>query len=376
MRIAIVAGVVVGALLAPAAAQACTSLPAPSAKYVPISVAEVDDDTERTALRVCVNGRRVELARGTYRERDRRRRGLRIAAASAAGRRVAWIEERHRGGVRTATVSLAAVGREVRVLRRFTVHRTRTRSVGELDVLLTRHGDLAWTAGDYEERGGVVAVKQPGRATRRLADYSGSRLALEGGRTLRWDDGHFLYEFFDLRPVDCRRRSGYAPLGRNARVLITRTYYFGSSVVRGCDPATGRDRVILQNYSDINAETYLAFVGLDRAWAVFHQSEYWRDGTGLAWVTVVDALTGRASTAYTYNGETQPRYPAPAADRPFAVTDRGVLGWERDGVLYATAAKQRIVQLDAGAIAGLRADGDALVWTRDGVPRRVVPSLR
>jgi hypothetical protein len=54
------------------------------------------------------------------------------------------IEERHVGGVRTAVVTLAAVGHRVRILRRFTAQRRRTRHPAELDVLLTRQGDLAW----------------------------------------------------------------------------------------------------------------------------------------------------------------------------------------------------------------------------------------
>ncbi|RKQ90343.1 hypothetical protein C8N24_0144 [Solirubrobacter pauli] len=347
-------------------AHGCAALPAPSAKYVPVSVVKVDEHAKRTALRVCVGGRRVELARGSF---DEERGGVRVGAASAAGNRVAWIEEHARGRTRAAVVTLAAVGREVRVLRRFTAYRTRTRAGLQTDVLLTRAGDLAWSAGTYSGPGGVVAVKQPGRRTRRLARSEGGRLALEDGRTLRWDDGDFLYAFSDLRPIDCRRRSRYATWARNDRAIVTHAHYFESSVVRGCDPATGRDRVILQNYSSLGSSSLL-FLDLLGEWAVFHQAENWKDGPGPATLTVVNARTGRSLTGLTYDGENRPHYPIPLNGAPIAVTRRGVLAYARDNVLWALVARDRFVRLDEGAIADLHADGDAFTWTRDGVPRR------
>src|ERR1700754_2469022 len=184
MRLELLAGVVAAGLAAPAGPPR-TPLPARSAKNVPISVVNVSDGTKRTALRVCVDGRTVELARAVLHESDRRHNGSRIGAASAAGHRVAWIEERHVRGIRTAVVALAAVGRKVRILRRFTTQRQRTRDSAELHVLLTRQGDLAWLSGTYDGAG-VVAVKQPGKPTRLLSAESGYRLAIEDGRTLRW----------------------------------------------------------------------------------------------------------------------------------------------------------------------------------------------
>ena len=90
MRWLIAASAATVALLAPSAAHACTALPAPSAKYVPISVVKVDEDTKRTALRVCVDGRRVELARGAMRERRRdRARSHQQAHADSNGHRPA-----------------------------------------------------------------------------------------------------------------------------------------------------------------------------------------------------------------------------------------------------------------------------------------------
>ena len=377
MRVAILAGVVVAGLAGPPA-YACTPLPASSATDVPISVVEAHDATTRTALRVCVDGRRVQLARATQRERVGRYSGARVGAASAAGHRVAWIEERHRGGIRTAVVTVAAVGRRVRVLRRFTTQRERTRDKAEVDVLLTDQGDVAWLSGTYGGRTGVVAVKQPGKPTRRLSAYPADRLAIEDGRTLRWDDGDSTYEFFDLRTRPCPSRSRYKPYARTDRVILTRGLYgddesSGTTVVRGCDPSTGRDRVLLQNYSDFSYLSHLTLVGIDRTWAVFLQDVVERDGAGPATLTVADVVSDRTTFAYTYNGEAAPQYPPPSAAAGFAVTEGGVLAWMTQGTLYALAKTYRIVTLDAGGtITGLHAEGRAVVWAHDGTPRRVV----
>src|SRR3954451_9300664 len=170
MRRGIVGGVIAAGLIAPPA-HACTPLPARSGKYVQVSVLRVHHDTDRTAVRVCVRGRRIELARGT--QRDGRRDGVRIGAASAAGHRVAWIEARRRHGIRTVVVTLAAVGRRVRVLKRFPVQRAHTIFQSEMGVVVTREGDLAWAAGTYGGRTGVVAVKRPGKRTLVLSKYPG-----------------------------------------------------------------------------------------------------------------------------------------------------------------------------------------------------------
>jgi hypothetical protein len=377
MRLALLAAVVASGLTAPAA-HACTPLPASSAKYVPVSVVKVNDETKRTALRVCVDGRTLELARGVLHVRDRRHSGSRIGAASAAGSRVAWVEDRHVCGIRSSVVTLAAVGRKVRIRRRFTTQRVRTRNSAELDVLLTRQGDLAWLSGTYDGPG-EVAVKQPGKPTRRLFGESGYRLAIEDGRTLRWYVGDTIFGFFDLRSKPCPSRSGYTPFGHNDRVILTRGVYGddafnGTTVVRGCDPSTGHDRVLLQNSSDFSVTGYLTLVGLDRTWAVFFQDTVDRDGGGPAGLTVADVVTGRSRSAYTYNGSAAQRYPAPTAAEGFSVTDEGVLAWMRQGTLYALVANEKIIKLDeGGTIAGLHAEGDAVVWTHDGASRRVVP---
>jgi hypothetical protein len=332
----------------------CTPLPAPSATHVAI---------HGHAPRVCVGGRSVALARHAH-----------VGAASAAGHRVAWIEERRRRGIRTTVVTLARVGRRVHVLRRFTAERRRSGERADLGVLLTRQGDLAWAVGRYTGRTGVVAVKEPGRPVRRLADYPATGLALEDGRTLRWDDYTGYLGFFDLRHERCPSRSLYTELARNDRVILTQHDYgpatVFNTVVRGCDTATGRDRLILQSFPEFD-EQVTSLAGLDRTWAVFLQGEvvrYDEDGADPV-LTVVDVVTGRRSWAHL-----DPGVSPPSAAAGFAVTDRGALGWLGDGALHALGAGRKIVTLDAGGtLAGLHAEGPALVWTHDGVPRRAVP---
>ncbi|MDA0184991.1 hypothetical protein OJ997_32100 [Solirubrobacter phytolaccae] len=357
-------------LLTPSAARACTTLPTPSAKRVPISVVKVNDETKRTALRVCGH----ELARGTMRERlGKGATGRRVAAASTAGHRVAWIEERRRGRDRRVVLTLARVGREVRVLRRLEVQRTRTIYAAVTDVLLTREGDLAWSADDGEANGGgFVKVEQRGKRARRVSTFEGTNLTLEDGRTLRWLEVDSTYGFLDLRPVGCDERSRFHPWASNARVQLSRALYgphaqIGTTVVRGCDLATGRDRVLIQSVSDFSSTAYLDLIGLDRDWAVFHGSEMWHEGPGPSRLTVVNVRTGRATSASTE------KVPAPLPGDPFAVTERGVTAYVTGGVLYGLVAPDRIVRLDAGVITDLRADGDTLRWTRDGVPMSSVP---
>ncbi len=232
------------ALLFAAPANACTELPTRSGTDVPISAFNAGE-TKRTAVRVC--GRTLATATLTG-SGTRHKDGTRLGEASAAGHRVAWIEERHRNGQRTAIVTLADARRGV--LRRFVARRDRSRLRSQIHVLLTREGDLAWTAGTAGKRGDVM-VKQPGKPRKRLSRYSAYGLGLEDGRTLLWGDFSDL-GFYDLRHKRCPSRSGYKAYRRDTgRVKITYKVYDLASidgpftVLRGCDTQTGRDRVLL-----------------------------------------------------------------------------------------------------------------------------------
>jgi hypothetical protein len=368
---AIVAGVMAAGVLAPQA-HACTRLPARSATAVSIDRVFSGYSTERDTLRVCAGGRTVTLARATA-HGLLRLSGRRIGAASAAGHRVAWIEERHRGGVGTAIVTVARVGRRVRVLRRFVAERERTREGADLDVLLARRGLLAWTAGTWGHSRGLVAFQRQGRPVHRLAGYPASSLGLEDGRTLRWEDDGATEHFFDLRREPCPSRSRYKELARDDRVILTEASYGdswdGAKVIRGCDPATGRDRVILEGIALFDSADVPHLLGLDRNWAVFLEDSSERDAVDLV-VIVVDGLTGHTTSVDLSTGAGL-AYPPPSVAGGFAVSGRGVLGWLAGGALYALVGDEHVVTLDAGGVlAGLHAEGDALVWTHDGVPRR------
>jgi len=291
--------------------------------------------------------------------------GVRIGAASAAGKRVAWIEEHHRSGVRFAVVTVAALGRKGRVLQRFTSQREHSREEMDLDVLLTRQGDVAWTAGTIGY-GGVVGVKQPGRPMRIIEHDTAYRLALDDGRTVRAEFDDY-FEFYDLRSKPCPSRQRFKPYLQAPGVLITRARIRSISVFRACNLATRRDHVIFQHAWSFDRS--LSFIGIDRTWAVFKESEIARyQDNGSASITVVDALTGRQRFAY-ISGENS-SYPAPKAGS-LAVTDRGVLGWVSENSVYALVDDYKIVTLDqGGTIAGLHADGHSLLWTHDGAPRR------
>jgi hypothetical protein len=348
MRAVILAAAVAAAT--PASADACVKLPAPSATAVAV---------HHHVVRVC--GHTVARAPG-------------IRAASAAGHRVAWIEERHRGGVRTSLVTVARVGRTVRVLERYTAERRRTKDRATLRVILTRRGDVAWASSTYGEYPGVVAVKQPGRKVRTLFEDYSSGLALEDGRTLRWTQGFGDLYFFDLRSEPCPSRSRYHEFARTDRVVLTRSRYgrqdSGHVVVRACDLATGRDHVAAQSYSEYDYESTLDFVGFDRTWAVFTDTINEFDDGHDSTITAFDAVSGRGVSYHSeYNGGRE--YPLPTT--AYAVTDRAVLTWIAGTTLYALAQGQVRTLDSGGALAGLRAEGDAVVWTHDGAPRSVTP---
>jgi hypothetical protein len=119
-------------------------------------------------------------------------------------------------------------------------------------------------------------------------------------------------------------------------------------------------------------ESTLSFVGFDRTWAVFAGSVDDFHG-GSSSVTAFDAVTGRHA-AYDSDGDGGREYPPPTAAAGYAVTDAAVLAWAAGTTLYAVV-KGKVVTLDQGAaIAGLHAEGNAVVWTHDGAPRSVTPA--
>jgi hypothetical protein len=288
-------GIGLAFLAVPSPAPACVKLPAKSATKVPISTSSAGTTTQ-TAVRVC--GDTITTAR--LKGSGKRKRGTRIGAASAAGKRVAWIEERHDGSTRTAIVTLADARRGV--LRRFVARRDRTTVNAQLHVLLTVQGDLAWAAGTDLEKG-VVAVDQPGKPIRRLDTDAAEGLDLENGRTLIWGSDAIELGFFDLRRKPCPNRGGFKEAKRTDRVIVTYHEYDFSyldttaTVYRGCDRQTGRDRVlaITQVPPDAGAPDTTFEVGAIEGTLVEFAEGSYSSSTQTYDCTAVDVISGRES---------------------------------------------------------------------------------
>ncbi len=65
--------------------------------------------------------------------------------------------------------------------------------------------------------------------------------------------------------------------------------------------------------------------------------------------------------------------PFPATAAPVAVTERRIAAWlagePGDRRLVYAGPGERAIEIDRGAITGLRAAGTAIQWTDDGAPR-------
>jgi hypothetical protein len=312
---------------------ACPPLPAEPATRVPVA---------HHRVQVCVRGQPVVLGRGPVRR------------ASAAGNRVAWLETR---GDRVV-IRVVRVGKRVTPVRRIVRRVHRPEAFG---LVLTRAGDLAWLA-STDDRRGEVGLQRPGRRIRVLDRYAAVTLELEDGRTLRWRDPAGFHQFFDLRRARCPARSRFTPVLRTDRVLITRRRYAATTLLRGCDLATGRDVVVGERERE---DTELDVIGVDRTWVLLRS-------------TRIDAPNPEIATSDVATGDQKAwseliETPSPRAGA-FAVTDRGIPVWVAGDRLLALR-NYGVSELDrGGTVAGLHAEGDAVVWTHDGAPRTAVPA--
>ena len=317
----------------------CPPLPAEPATRVPV--------VEQRA-RVCAGSRMVVLGHG------------RVRKASAAGHRVAWVES-HGGRV---VIRVARVGRRVTQLRRIVRRAPDAESFG---VVLTRDGDLAWLASTYD-RGGEVALARPGRAPRVLDRYASADLGLEDGRTLRWSDPAGYHSFFDLRRVPCPSRPRFAPVLQTERVLLTLRRYPSTLVLRGCDLKTRRDVVLGEQESHVGNSGALDVIGTDGTWVLLRYSDADRyTGSVSVQIATADVAGGERIAPFGLTRE-----PGPQAGA-FAITDRGIPAWLA-GDRLLTLDRRGVVELDHGAIAGLRSSGVTVVWTNGGAPRSATPA--
>jgi len=133
--------------------------------------------------------------------------------ASAAGRRVAWIETRFPARRRVIELVTALVRRtgRWRVIRREVLVRDRARAIPATDVVTTGRGERAWLV-PRRGAGSRVMLELPGAPPRELAAGPFDALALEDGFTLRWSSFGAGFRFYDLprpgTPACPRRRSG------------------------------------------------------------------------------------------------------------------------------------------------------------------------
>ncbi len=105
-----------------------------------------------------------------------------------------------------------------------------------------------------------------------------------------------------------------------------------------------------------------------RPWVVIvetHASKY--EPCSILRLRVVDLERGFSGRS---GGTCDDEAVVPRRGDPLVVTSRGGLAWVRGGVLYRLGGAGSIRELDRGEVTGLRAEGDDVVWTRDGVERR------
>jgi hypothetical protein len=379
--------VILAVVLAEPAAAACPRLPALSGTKVGV-LEQSSGGRLTTTLRVCTGGRRVLLRRGVLRRTSSpRRSGVLVGAASAAERRVAWIEARYGRRSRRIVLRVASVSRRgaVRRLRSTRVSRDRVRSFPSLGVVLTSRGDLAWLV-PASRRGGRVVTWERGDRRRTVARTDGSDLALEDGRTLRWTKPDATMGFHDLQHRPCPTRSRFEPLLTGSRVAITQATYslydgdIVTTVVRGCDLVTRRDLVVEQAASVLPNTNDVAVIGVDRTWVMFAREDYARpEPCAQRWVQTVDVATGRRSRRIVLGTPAcgPPGVPTPTPGTPLAITEQGAAAWlvaDAGVTRLLVAVRGEIRELDrAASIADLRAAGDAVAWTADGTPRSAVP---
>jgi hypothetical protein len=313
---------------------------------------------------VCAGGRSRVVRRAVLQESSRGKavRGTLITDASAAGPLVAIASLAFRPGRRAGRVDVVA--RDGRVVRSRGAGTSGARPV---EAVLLDRGELAWTT----LRGTLLLDR--GRGVERIAGAA-TDLAVEDGRTLRWDAALGAYALFDVRPSPgpgCPRRSAYAVVAENAEVVVTRARFrFGASL-RACLRASARDRPLGGDADDPQVRA------LAGPWVVLAAGAgQGGDGCRETLVDVVDVRTGSIARRL----ETCDVGGLPG--RALVVTAAGAPAWVAadratgEDVLRTITADGRLAVLDraaAGAIGALRAEGEVLAWTRAGAERRARP---
>ena len=369
-RLVLALAVASGSLAVATEAQAvCTRDPG-----VPRHDAQVTTTRNVTKVVLCdhARGRERVVRRARFRLDARRGSGV-IGDASAAGGRVAWIEERNRGGL-VPTVSVTV--KDIRTRRR--VRRIRLgpgedkAPPVELGIALTSRNQLVWL---YREK---VVLKAPGQRRRVLARGASRPLTLEDDGTLVWRRSFSEAASFELAPPPqsggCPKRAGYAPVADADGVLVTERRLVKPApdvrreqVVRACVRGSGRDAIAAYAFSDGFDSLTIEGVTAGAGRVAYVTSFADRYGGCEQQVQVLEAATlrpGRRSL-----NACDP--PAAARGAPFVLTTGGAPAWLAPAAPGAVRVLgidglERYTELDRGAITNLRADGDEVVWDRDG----------
>lgn len=334
----------------------------------------------RTAVVLCDRGRRRTFERGTYRGLGRLSHGTRILRVARRGRTLAIGRVVKRRGAKAATSEVRLIDLRTRKVR----FRERARGQ-EAEVVLGARGELAW------QMAGRLRVRRASGKVETLRAEGVREVRIEDGRTLRLGDGPF--EYVELRPWPggtCPRRSAFRPVLASPEVAVTSASYShggdSGSAIRACLKATGEDPVIGGGFgydSGISDGAEVAAVAGARV--VLASQGQDRAGCLRLTVQVHDARErrvvregGRFDASCTV---------APNRKTRLVVTPSGGTAWIARGpdpgvggmpgppgtwtFVWALRGDGKITELDRteGAITGLRADGETVLWTRDGVER-------
>lgn len=345
------------------------------------------DSRLRTVVHLCDHrsGRERTVRRAVW-DDDGRPLGRVIGDASAARGRLAWIEARYtpRGRTRYRAVARVVVRsiRTGRVLRSVVVGRAADAdpfSGGGFDqpplgVELTGAGELAWLVGRK------LVVAAPGRRARVITRTAAAPLQLEDGITLVWG-AHEGFGFHDLRRPPsaggCPRRSKWTTVARSPEAVVTEGAYGRASHLRVCRPARGDDPVVAHVVTYDGEGTTFGGVTAGFGRVAYTTLSTGRYGHCTYAVSVLDAATLRTTRKASIDCFGPDTRSGPGPRSEFVLTAAGAPSWiarrGTDEELLAVDAGGRVVALDRGDLADLRADGDDVTWTSAGRPRRARP---
>jgi hypothetical protein len=178
-----------------------------------------------------------------------------------------------------------------------------------------------------------------------------------------------------LTPCLAQAREGLCPQRPGDRVvdrsgdLVVRIQVRRDSVwaYRACLRSVGKDRIIGHRGSWVAASVALERYVFSGRYVASFQSTFWEDGKDQRSVSVIDLVTGRRVAPYVSlsDGFRIPRLPVLGEA---ALGPEGHLAWVEDGRLLALAARE-IMPVAAGAVSGLRFEGDVLHWNAGGEER-------